>query len=362
MPPDEQLSTDVAGIEKELTVLWKEAGDSEGAAPVVRACSLNLIVLGGDDPAAVEILDLLSTEHPARTFLISTTGDQGAKTIESWVAAKCTIPLPGEKQVCSEQIHLKAGGGAAGRIPSMVTSLLVPDIPVVLWYRGTDEIPQEVFNVLQQLSDFTILDSGEDGDLHRSILLLRSVDDARFGDMAWERGESWRALLAQLFDPPSERKLLGGLTSIRITCAEQGQAGFPSAMLFAGWLCHTLDLRGDRALRKGSNGSFGGNLTQNGSMVRLDISPEPAGHSADSPIRSLVLGFGNSSLSLSVKEEESCFRSIWTNMDGSAQEASIPRRGVSDAEMVSRLLTFLDAEPVYRLSLAALAGRLLAAS
>ena len=357
MSTDEQPGIDATSIEKELTVLWKEAEESEGSSPVVRACSLNLIVLEGDDPVATEILDLLSAEHPARTFLISTKQNHASKSIESWVAAKCSIPLPGEKQVCSEQIHLTAGLEGSERIPSVVTSLLVPDVPVVLWHRGTDAIPSELFQTLQELSDFTILDSATDADLDRSISLLGSDDAQGFGDLAWERGQWWRTLLAQVFDPPSERQLLDHLTSVKIHYGgnqQQPRTGISSAMLLAGWLCQALALHNERSFRREAGGTTTGDFTLHGKPVRLELTDERRSTTEGDAIHLLLLEFGKSSIAFSVNDSENCFHYVRRHDDGSEEERSIPRRKLSDAEMISRLLTVLTPDPAFLLSLKAL--------
>lgn len=354
MLTDEEPGIDATSIEKELTVLWKEAEEGEGSSPVVRACSLNLIVLEADDPVATEILDLLSAEHPARTFLIATKQNNTSKSIESWVAAKCSIPLPGEKQVCSEQIHLTAGPDGFEKIPSVVTSLLVPDVPVVLWHRGMEAIPSELFEPLQELSDFTILDSATDTDLDRCMVLLGLNDSPGFGDLAWERGQVWRTLLAQVFDPPSVRELLDHLTRVSIHYGGNPQrppAGISSAMLLAGWLCQSLGLHSERGFRREAEGTIAGEFTLHGKPVRLEITDEQQNNMQGDPIRVLLMEFGKSSITLSVNDSENFFHCVRRDKDGKEEKRSIPRRGLSDAGMVSRLLTVLTPDPAFLLSL-----------
>ncbi len=356
MVTDEEPGIDATSLEKELTVLWKEAEEGEESSPVVRACSLNLIVLEGDDPVETEILDLLSAEHPARTFLIATKQSHTSKSIESWVAAKCSIPLPGEKQVCSEQIHLTAGVNHSEKIPSVVTSLLVPDVPVVLWHRGTEAIPSELFETLQELSDFTILDSAADADLDRCRALLGMDDSPGFGDLAWERGQPWRTLLAQVFDPPSERELLDHLTRVSIRYdgnLQRPRTGLSSAMLFAGWLCQSLGLHSERGFRREAKGTITGKFTLRGKPVRLEIANEQRNKIQGDPIRLLLMEFGKSSITLSVNDSENFFHCVRRDKDGKEEERSIPRRGLSDAGMVSRLLTALTPDPAFLLSLKA---------
>jgi glucose-6-phosphate dehydrogenase assembly protein OpcA len=355
MQARDSKSIDIASIEKELTALWKEAEEGEDARPVVRACSMNLIVLGGDDPSVVEVLDLLSAEHPARTFLLSVDETSDAQPIDAWVAARCAVPLPGEKQVCSEQIHLIAEAGYLARLPSVVSSLLVADIPVVLWHRGANAVTSELAGPMHEFSDLVIFDSHDDAGLRESISLLDSEDSPAFGDLAWERGETWRNLLAQVFDSPGERHLLNQLDGITIRYAAGSgpdSSGLSTGLLFQGWLCHSLGLRGK--LKVEAEGQFSGSFNMSGRTVHTTIGPEKRNGEKGSPIRGLHLAFGSTSLAFSVNDSGNCFRSIQKDGRGQSKDHSIPQRSQSDAEILSHLLRTLDPDPRYRSSLAAL--------
>ncbi len=363
MPNQEVQSIDVASIEKELTVLWKEAEDGDESSPVIRACSLNLLVLGGDDPETGEILDALSVEHPARTFLISTDGDHPSASLEAWVAARCSIPLPGEKQVCCEQIHLRGNMNAGGRIASVVTSLLVPDIPVVLWRRTTAGIPEDLFGSLKHLCDFIIFDSANDMQPGAALQLPHNDEPSLFGDLAWERTEPWRQLFANIFDSPAARTELEDLAGIRIVYAEQTNfpmSGFPSALLFAGWLCHTLDLQGERVFGTTKQGEIDANVTMGDKPVRISISGERRAQQKSDPFCSIVIEFKNADYILSVNEAGQCFRFVRKSRGNESRESWIPLRLPGEMEMLSRLLVVLDSDQVYRKSLLALTKKLAA--
>ena len=350
MQAEEGKNLDISSIEKELTALWKAEEESD-SSPVVRACSLNLIVLGGDDPDAAQMLDELSASHPARTFLVSSEEENGPGFIESWVAAKCSIPLPGEKQVCSEQIHLTAGRQSVARIPSVVSSLLVSDIPVVLWHRGRESTLSGLVDELRLMSDFIILDSSRVSDLVQSIRLSGPEEDAKFGDLAWERGTPWRNLLAQVFDPSSERQLIRELTAIRVEFGESG-AGAAGAMLFGAWFCTVLGLRSEAVTARNETSEISVALTGPNRPVRLEIAG--AGGTSE-PIHTLLLQCGDISVRLSVSNEENCFICERRGA-GAVTERRIPRRTPSNAELISRLLTVLDSDPSYRRSLDVLRG------
>src|SRR5512141_2788976 len=99
----------LAQLEQELTQLWKEAesGHGDSIRPVIRACTMNLIVVTEDEKGADALATMVgevTLEHPARIFLVVL--DRGAKeaSLDAWISARCAIPEPGEEQVCCEQI------------------------------------------------------------------------------------------------------------------------------------------------------------------------------------------------------------------------------------------------------------------
>src|SRR5437879_4714272 len=60
--------------------------------------------------------------------------------ISSWISANCHL-VGGGKQVCSEEIAIVAGGDRVHRVPPLVNALLIPDMPVAVWWLG--DLPNE---------------------------------------------------------------------------------------------------------------------------------------------------------------------------------------------------------------------------
>jgi hypothetical protein len=127
---DAPKEVDVTAIEKELTQLWKQAAEdtASGDAPVVRACSLNLVIFteGADRASGLEeIVSQITVDHPSRIFLISANRDAARPNMEAWVSARCSLPAPGGKQVCCEEINLVVSGTDANKVPSIVKPDLI---------------------------------------------------------------------------------------------------------------------------------------------------------------------------------------------------------------------------------------------
>ena len=212
---------DVVAIERELVTLWKDArvtdgqtsGNAADSPPVVRACALNFIVVTEDEKeidALAEMAGEVTLEHPARIFLVVANRRHGTPRLDAWISARCSLPVPGGKQICCEQINLVAEGTEAKKIPSIVTSLLVSDVPSVLLWKGSIDVNDSIVQSLGDVVDRILIDSSEDlvpvPGLHtwRSFIEKRNAHTT-FGDLAWTHLTAWRSVVANAFNPPEIR-------------------------------------------------------------------------------------------------------------------------------------------------------------
>ncbi len=214
-------TSDLAAVEAMLRAA--RGGDRTGS---VRAITLNLIVLAPDADgveAAVQALEHVGPSHPLRAIVATPTEGE----LRASVASSCWVGAS-ERQVCSERVVVEAGAKA---LPSAVTSLLVPDLPVFLWWQGEfgdDGLAEQ----LSRLASRVVVDSGECG--------LDGVAAARrmggsVADLAWAALMPWRDAVAGLFDGPSEVKALERIQAVDVRGPEN------EARLMAGWLRSALD-------------------------------------------------------------------------------------------------------------------------
>ena len=142
---------------------------------------------------AIDALEHVGPSHPLRAIVATPADGELRATVASscWVGAS-------DRQVCSERVLVAAGPRA---LPSAVTSLLVPDLPVFLWWQGPFDRSDGLAAELAGLASRVIVDSGEcslDG-VAAARILARSVG----GDLAWAGLLPWRDAVAGLFDGPS---------------------------------------------------------------------------------------------------------------------------------------------------------------
>jgi glucose-6-phosphate dehydrogenase assembly protein OpcA len=210
--------TELDKIERALT----ESRMENGVAGF-RATTLNLVVHAANREnveSALTALAELGASHPLRA-IIALAADRGPVAT---VSSTCFAQGGEHNMWCTEQIILEARAEA---LPSAVTSLLLPDLPVFLWWQGTTASGGRVMRPLAEAASRLVVNSDECGlDRLAELDLLRPA----LTDLAWSRLTPWREGVARLFDAPTQRDALGCLDEVEIRGPEN------EAWLMCGWL------------------------------------------------------------------------------------------------------------------------------
>ena len=219
----EGVPVDLPEIEAELTRLWGPAAEQAGGPDledpsVTRVVLANLIVAAPRDPDAEigGVLDELSERYPCRTIVLRPTTDP-ERRVKAEVAALCHLPAPGQPQVCSERITLKAGPAARDLLPGSVRPILEPDLPRILWWADAADAADPLFRELAAEATRLLLDpprkSSDPAGL-KAALDLGHHPYAR--DITYYGLLRWRGLIAGFFDPPCAADSLTRITSVEI--------------------------------------------------------------------------------------------------------------------------------------------------
>jgi len=259
----------VAALERELTRLRRaqSAHARELGRPIARASVLNLIVYADREEharrAARSIADL-ALRHPSRAIVVL--ADRGARDrTEKRIEMHCRLPIAdGARLVCYEQILVRARGDADDRLASAVIPLLVPDLPVFLWWTGTPPLGSRSFGDLLRLTDRLVVDSADFARPELTLPVIARISDearGRFGltDLNWTRLTPWREIATAFFDVPAWRLFLDGVTGVSVGFAVDmdGRDIHPSqALLFVGWLASRLGWRPLEALAPSEAGGL----------------------------------------------------------------------------------------------------------
>jgi glucose-6-phosphate dehydrogenase assembly protein OpcA len=262
---------DVGRIEKELAAMWQHASRAEGAdeAGVVRACALNLIVYttSTDDRSLLdEMLESVNEQHPGRALVLLVDREASEAKLEAYVSSRCRVLGASKRQVCGEQVTIEAGGQIVETVASAIAPLLVPDVPVFLWWKDIPHYEDRLFNRMAGMADRLVIDSAAFDHPHEDVLRLRGIvaelgRDTRVSDLNWGRLTAWRTLLASFWDVAEYRPLLDDIDDVTIEYdapdAAPGEIA-PQALLAAGWLSSRLGWRVEAggAVKEGDTMTF----------------------------------------------------------------------------------------------------------
>ncbi len=234
-------------ILKDLSNLWvdlaKQEGD-DGSTGVLRACTMTLVVLAeyADDEQAIgETLARLMPEHPSRAIVIRVR-PSAERAMESRVFSQCWTSFGERRHICAEEIEITSSDTAAGELPLVVLPLAVPDLPVVLWCRGSKVCELAGFAEISGLATKVLLDSA--GFITASAGFQQLQDIVKqgrpAGDLAWTRLTRLRELIARIFQNRGLSSL-AKVSAVNLTYLPgvDGKAS-ASALYLAAWLMDGL--------------------------------------------------------------------------------------------------------------------------
>jgi glucose-6-phosphate dehydrogenase assembly protein OpcA len=188
----------------------------------VRTTTLNLVVHAPGEAAiqkTEKVLERIGASRPLRAIIVS----PGVGTPAAMVSSACW--LGGRQDVCTERIVIR---GEQAALPSAVVALLVPDLPVFLWWQGP--LPEDDEPMLRDLCASCtrlIVDSDEAG--LAAVARVRHIAPG-MADLAWRRLAPWRDAIASLFDARAQRRELDRLLGIEVNGPRN------QALLLVGWL------------------------------------------------------------------------------------------------------------------------------
>jgi glucose-6-phosphate dehydrogenase assembly protein OpcA len=363
---------DVGRLEKELAANWRSAGEGEESS-VTRVCVLNLIVYvaPGEDRAKLEeLLDAVTEQSPGRMLVL--VADRGAAEakLEARVSTRCqTAPRGAAKQVCGEQVTIEASGTAVEMAASAIEPLVVPDVPVFLWWKNIPHEEDKLFDRLVELSDRVVIDSLVFDHPHEDMRRLAEVVGARrqymlASDLNWGRLTSWRNLIASFWDVPDYRAHLDALDDVLVEYDPPDAASdqiAAHALLVVGWLAAELKWEPTGEFAREENGVARWVLRADGHRrIKVGFRPTADRHGCDGLIATLTLRTSATSAEFYVGVNEG-----WTKLEtsariGDAREVGrvVSYEAKSEGQRLGRELGILSRDEVYERAVASV-GRLI---
>jgi glucose-6-phosphate dehydrogenase assembly protein OpcA len=227
-----KMSEALTHLERSLSAIW---APEEGALPKARVCMGNVVLLTGTAgrDRAVELLDTLRASDTSRTFLVTIDPKLPLWALDADVSARCQ--REGEQLLCSERIDLTLGAGAVGRASSVVTSLLMPEVPTTIVLL--EPAPPMLVAALTRDASRLVLDSEAIG-IETATGIARSTA-AHLADLAWLRLYPWRNLIAGAFDDPRLRPAVSAIQRLAVVATGSHPLP-PVTRMLVGWLASRL--------------------------------------------------------------------------------------------------------------------------
>lgn len=240
------IPTPLPQIESALNEFWRSLAQDGERAVLRNAMSTLILVATGAlrYRTFLQTLPELIRQRPGRIILIRL--QPVGETVEAFVFAHCRVSSQGEKQLCCEQITLHCPILQMDRLPGIVLPLLLPELPVLLWWPDALQAKDGILSSLYPALDQLIIQSGAwiAGWLDLCSLaqwILRRQPHVRVMDLTWASLTGWREALAQFFDAEEDVTLLQGIYRIDIQAAP---ADFcPAAGWLLAWLATVLQWR-----------------------------------------------------------------------------------------------------------------------
>ena len=306
----------------DLQQLWAQmAKDQAESGGVLRACAMTLVVVAEDAADAERVrqtVGVLMHNHPSRAVILRPRGDgESGAVLDARIFAECWKPFGKAQQICSEGIEITAGQSGFSEVAKFLVPLRVPDLPVVLWCRGSAALEPGPLEPLFPLANKVIFDSSQVADADSALQFLRRLRGrgTRVADLHWTSLTGWREVVAHLFDDHALQP--ADVKTVQVTFG--GPTVTTCARYLAAWIRTALP----------------------GVRVTIGSGEGPRG------LRSVTLSTASDSLTIA------CGSEYFVNVTGGGRNYRSPLPPTSEEALMREELGILGPDPVYERALSA---------
>jgi glucose-6-phosphate dehydrogenase assembly protein OpcA len=217
---------------------------------------LNLVVMTdeGDQYDAIKVVSQAAREHPCQVLGVIARKPGGHRRLDAEITVGENAP--------GQLVLLRIYGELNEHVDSVITPLLVPDTPVVIWWPGKAPYAPAA-DALGMLGQRRITDVVTSDAPRERLLRLAAGYRPGDTDLAWARTTTWRSLLAATLDRPA-----GEIVEATVAAEPDN----PSAELMVAWLSDRLGVPVKREVSGGPGVTEVNFVTHGGKIVisRLD--------------------------------------------------------------------------------------------
>ncbi len=347
--------------------MWKPSGEGEGVnaeSGVTRACALNLLVYATatDDRAQIDdMLNEVNEQHPGRTLMLLADRAATEPRLEAYVSTRCRLLGGSGKQVCGEQVTIEAAGAAIETVASAIAPLLVPDVPIFLWWKDIPHYEDKLFGRMTAMSDRVVLDSSCFDHPHEDLQRLSQIikEHPQFmtaSDLNWGRLTAWRTLIASFWDVPDYRPYLDKIDRVAVEYDAPDFAPHqiaPKALLVTGWLASRLGWKIEEASRHEENSATSFQLRANERKINAELRATTRTGHDDGMLVALTLSVGDASAEFHVAFSDDRKKLVTeASIDGKLTIGRVlSYEEKSEGQRLSRELSLLKRDQVYEQAL-----------
>lgn len=355
------VPADAGSIERELSSLWKTASTTSSEPSRMRACSCNLVVIAHGRDEAEDVLPILARVaqwQPARSIIAFReylSRDDNSASMGAWVNTQCFVPFEGAPEVCCEVISLAASGGSGTELANALVSVLVPDLPVFLYWRSFRPQEQDLVERIVSFAHLLIVDShvskDDPGSRERVLDLLRHPPNRILvRDLNWSRLTAWRELITQFFDTPEHRHHVWEISEMEVCRVLDSSGSIPTrTLLLTGWLATRLRWRRSFSERRGDEWVSRWNTGSGELEVHLTGSPHGPGEVPG--IQSVTLRTRSGARFAVVQDPVSACMTATATVGGSVLSHTVPRDALGEDSLIARELSIAGEDRGFHLAL-----------
>ena len=188
------------------------------------------------------VADAIVAANPCRIIALCPTAGED-RGVQAQVAAYCPVHKRNSGNlICCEYITLRGTEAALERVSGIVTALMIPDLPTLLWWKANPDADRGLFQRLAATSSSVIVDSSSFAESEAELLLMQSLieEGIPIADLNWRRLAAWQELAAEAFDAPERRAAIREIDRVTIDY-EKGNT--TQALMYLGWLASRLQWR-----------------------------------------------------------------------------------------------------------------------
>ncbi|MBN1561182.1 glucose-6-phosphate dehydrogenase assembly protein OpcA [candidate division KSB1 bacterium] len=336
-------------IEAAFQTFWRQTSDADSDEAVLKAGTLNLIILLNEKALFDELLaDMheIVSSHPGRIIIAYLNPDSDLAEIKARISA-FSQKSKEQTQISAELVALETGHAGSAHLAGTILPLLLADLPVYFWCTSLDALMNPQAKLLFQFTDRLIVTTSPEYETARELsttidAILALDNECKISDTSWARLTDWREAVAQFFDADQRLKYISRLEEVEIIYS--GDKLSNDAFLMAGWLSFSLTAVAQRiSLEDDATIYFGRRREQLSIKIRKRIID---GHTGLYKIKLYAEENGKPVILAAMAMPDGCIQTTVQKSGGRLSRICTMTRK-SNAEILCAELDFLQQDRIY---------------